>query len=87
MKLIISNLFLYNYILQHIESQPEVECLTSCGSRGAILRLEETVGGCCTGASAAGAFNIPGAGLAIDCAPCSDYQSQLHRQKSITCVP
>ena len=63
----------------HAASQGEVECLTSCGSSGAILSVEESIVACCVGLSG-GAFNIPGAGRTIDCAPCSDYKSQLLQQ-------
>ena len=57
--------------------EAEYECLSACGSSSSILRVEETVGGCCGGSSPAGAFNIPGAGNAIECQECEDYRSKL----------
>ena len=59
-----------------VSQEDEVECLTACGSNGSILGVVNSVAECCVNMTG-GAFNIPGAGQGIDCASCSDYQSQL----------
>jgi hypothetical protein len=61
-------------ISRAVSQENEVECLTACGSDGSILGVVNSVTECCVN-MAGGAFNIPGAGLAIDCALCSDYQN------------
>ena len=56
-----------------------MECLTSCSPNAGILSTQDRASDCCTGPSAAPAFNIPAAGSAIDCQTCSDYNSEcLH---------
>ena len=44
-----------------------------CGSNGAILSVVGSVSECCM-EMGGGAYDFPGAGVAIDCAPCSDFE-------------
>ena len=58
-----------------VGQENEVECLTSCGTSGTLLSVVSTVRECCIDMGGR-AFDFPGAGLAIDCAPCAEYLSQ-----------